>query len=145
MTGTNRASINGRTDFPKEGRHDEESFVTSDAAGDEPLVTLAVESWRFSRVFARLAGRLDAGEAARYASQLRYFQQKIEDSLQAAALRLVDLEGQEFDPGMAVAPLNLGDFHPDDLLLVDQMIEPIIMSREGLRRQGTVMLRKLHK
>jgi hypothetical protein len=29
-------------------------------------------------------------------------------------------------------------------LLVDQMMEPIVMGRDGLRRPGTVMLRKLH-
>jgi hypothetical protein len=44
---------------------------------------------------------------------------------------------------MAVAALNLGDFEADDALLVDQMMEPIIMGPDGLRRQGTVMLRKL--
>jgi len=45
---------------------------------------------------------------------------------------------------MAVSALNLGDFEPDDALLVDQMMEPIIVGPDGLRRQGTVMLRKLH-
>jgi len=42
---------------------------------------------------------------------------------------------------MAASALNIGDFGPDDLLLVDQMVEPIIMGPEGLRKQGTVMLR----
>ena len=31
----------------------------------------------------------------------------------------------------------------DDVLLVDQMVEPIIMGPNGLRKQGTVMLRKV--
>jgi hypothetical protein len=43
---------------------------------------------------------------------------------------------------MAASALNLGDFGPDDVLLVDQMLEPIIMGPNGLRKQGTVMLRK---
>ena len=34
-------------------------------------------------------------------------------------------------------------FGPDDVLLVDQMLEPIIMGPTGLRKQGTVMLRKV--
>ena len=44
---------------------------------------------------------------------------------------------------MAASALNLGDFGPDDMLLVDQMVEPIIMGPSGLRKQGTVMLRKV--
>lgn len=111
---------------------------------ERSLIDIAVESWRFSRLFARVVNKLDAGEAGRYVNQLRYFQKKVEDSLDASGLKLVNVEGQPFDPGMAVSALNIGDFDPDDQLLVDQMVEPIIMGPEGLRRQGTVMLREVH-
>lgn len=69
---------------------------------------------------------------------------KVEDSLDSSGLKLVNVEGQSYDPGMAVAALNLADFGPEDMLLVDQMLEPIIMGPEGLRKQGTVMLRKVN-
>lgn len=88
--------------------------------------------------------KLDAGEAGRYLNQLRYFQKKVEESLDATGLKLVNVEGQPFDPGMAASALNIGDFGPDDALLVDQMVEPIIMGTEGLKKQGTVLLRKVH-
>ena len=107
------------------------------------LIDIAVESWRFSRLFARVVNKLDAGEATRYVNQLRYFQKKLEESLDASGLKLVNVEGQPFDPGIAASALNLGDFEPDDILLVDQMVEPIIMGSEGLKKQGTVMLRKV--
>lgn len=110
----------------------------------QSLLDIAVESWRFSRVFARVVNKLDAGEAGRYANQLRYFQKKVEESLDAAGMKIVNVEGQPFDPGMAATALNIGDFGPEDALLVDQMVEPIIMGPEGLRKQGTVMLRKAH-
>ena len=108
------------------------------------LIDMAVESWRFARLFGRLVSKLDAGEGSRYVNQLRYFQKKIEDSLETSGMKIVNVEGQEFDPGIAASALNIGDFGPDDLLLVDQMVEPIIMGPEGLRKQGTVMLRKAH-
>lgn len=111
---------------------------------ERSLIDIAVESWRFSRLFARVVNKLDAGEAGRYLNQLRYFQKKVEESLDATGLKLVNVEGQPFDPGMAASALNIGDFGPDDALLVDQMVEPIIMGPEGLRKQGTVMLRKVH-
>jgi hypothetical protein len=112
---------------------------------ERALIDVAVESWRFSKVFTRLVNRLDAGEASRYVSQLRYFQKKLEESLDSSGLKIVNVEGHPFDPGIAASALNIGDFEPDDVLLVDQMVEPIIMGPDGLKKQGTVMLRKVHE
>ena len=111
---------------------------------EQSLIDLAVESWRFSRLFGKVVNKLDVGESTRYVNQLRYFQKKVEDSLDSSGLKLVNVEGQSYDPGMAVAALNLADFGPEDMLLVDQMLEPIIMGPNGLRKQGTVMLRKVN-
>ena len=111
---------------------------------ERSLIDIAYECWRFSRLFSRVVNKLDAGESGRYISQLRYFQKKVEESLDASGLKLVNVEGQPFDPGMAASALNVGDFGPDDQLLVDQMVEPIIMGTEGLKKQGTVILRKVH-
>lgn len=106
------------------------------------LMDIAVDSWRFSRLFVRVLEKLDAGEASRYSNQVRYFQKRVEACLDVAGLKIVNVEGQRFEPGMAASALNIGDFGPDDSLLVEQMLEPIIMGPEGLRKQGTVMLRK---
>lgn len=110
---------------------------------ENSLVELAVESWRFSRLFSRALTKLDAGEAGRYVNQLRYFQNKLQESLQAVGLHVVNVEGQAFEPGMAATALNLDEFAPDDALLVEQMLEPIIMGSEGIKKQGTVTLRKV--
>ena len=110
---------------------------------ERALIEIAIESWRFSRLFGKVVSKLDAGESARYVNQVRYFQKKVEESLESNDLKLVNVEGQPYDPGIAASALNLGDFGPDDLLLVDQMVEPIIMGLNGLRNQGTVMLRKV--
>lgn len=106
------------------------------------LIDMAVESWRFSRVFVRMLTRLDAGEKARYESQLRWYVKKLTESLESVGLRLVNVENQPFDPGAAVTPLNLGDFAADDPLVIDQMLEPIIMGNGQLVRAGTAVLRK---
>ncbi len=107
------------------------------------LLELSVESWRFSRLFARLLSKLDAGEGDRYASQYRYYLKRFEEALEGASLTLVNVEGQPYDPGVAASALNIGDFGAEDVLVVEQMIEPIIMGSEGLVRRGTVMLKKV--
>ena len=55
----------------------------------------------------------------------------------------MNVEGQAYDPGVAASALNIGDFGAEDVLVVEQMIEPIIMGSEGLVRRGTVMLKKV--
>ncbi len=109
---------------------------------EKSLVDIAVESWRFAKLFSRLLSKMDAGEGARFINQYRYYLKRLEESLEQAGLRLVNVEGHPYDPGIAATALNIGDFGPEDHLLVDQMVEPIIMGQEGLVRTGTVMLRK---
>src|SRR5262245_17427043 len=107
---------------------------------EQSLIDIAVEGWRFSSLFGKVVRKCDAGESARYVNQIRYFQKKVEESLNANGLKLVNVEGQPFDAGIAASALNLSDFGPDDVLLIDQMLEPIIMGSNGIRKQGTVML-----
>lgn len=110
---------------------------------NQVVISMAVESWRFGRVFDRMLMKLDAGEQARYKSQFRWFIKKVEEAMEDAELRIVNVEGHPFDPGMAATPLNIEEFDTNDVLMVDQMIEPIIMGKEGLARTGTVTLRKV--
>lgn len=106
------------------------------------LVDIAVESWRFARVFSRLITKLDAGESSRFVNQHRFYIKRLKENLEQAGVRLVDVEGQLFDPGMAATALNAEDFSAEDTLIVDHMVEPIIMGEEGLIKTGTVMLKQ---
>ena len=109
----------------------------------QTVVNMAIESWRFAKVFDRMLMKLDAGEQSRYKSQFSWFRKKMKESLAEAGLRLVNVEGHSFDPGMAATPLNIEEFGASDALMVDQMLEPIIMGGEGLVKTGTVTLRKV--
>lgn len=121
----------------------EERSSLGGSSQEEALLTLAIESWRFGKVFSRVLAKLDVNDATRFASQLRYFQKRVDESLSTMGMRLVNLEGQPFDPGIAASALNLADFGPEDRLVVEQMVEPIVMGANGLIRPGTVLLGKL--
>lgn len=120
-------------------------IAPDDSAERKALIDASVEGWRFARVFGRLLSKLDAGEAPRYANQARYFLKKIDEGLEGFGLRIVNLEGQPYDPGMAISALNISDFGPDDVLVVEQMVEPVVMGPEGLVRGGTAMLAKVNQ
>lgn len=120
--------------------------LTSDGVDNtllNPLTDVIIESWRFSKLFSRLLQQLDAGNNSRYLNQQRYFLKKLEESLNVAGLRLINLEGTEYDPGIAATALNLADFDSEDRLVIEQMLEPIIMNEDGVVRTGTVMLKKV--
>ena len=56
-----------------------EEKMTTEQSGvneqmEQSLIEMAVESWRFARLFSRVVNKLDAGESSRYVNQLRYFQ-----------------------------------------------------------------------
>ena len=121
-------------------------MTTEDNENRSPIDSLqdiAVESWRFVRLVDKLLMQLDAGERGRYQNQVRFFLRKLETNLASAGLKLVNLEGNPFDPGMAATAINIEDFEEGDELVVDQMIEPVIMGPDGLLHSGTVVLRKV--
>ncbi len=122
---------------------DSEKTTTTPEAMRDAVIRMAVESWRVGKVFDRLLTKLDAGEQNRYKSQFRWFLKKVEEALEQANLRIVNVEGHPFDPGMAATPLNIEEFDAKDALLVDQMLEPIIMGADGLAKTGTVTLRRV--
>lgn len=116
--------------------------MSTDAVDTNALIELAVESWRLSRQFIRSLDLKEASVAQRQSGQIRYFQKRLDDILAEQGLRIINLEGQPYEPGSAVTGLNTGDFGAEDRLIIEQMIEPTIMDNNGVRRLGTAMLRK---
>ncbi len=112
---------------------------------ERSLIDIAVEGWRFAKIFARVLNKMDAGEGARYVNQHRYYLKRLQESLEQVGMRFVDVEGSAYDPGVAATALNIADFEPHERLLVDQMIEPIIMGPDGIVRPGTVVLRRAER
>ena len=106
------------------------------------LADIAAETFRLRGVFRRAVRNADPGEKKKYMSQFSWFEKKVYKALEESGLSVVDLSGQRYDPGMAVTPLNLDEFGPDEELTIDRMIEPVIMKDDRLIRTGTVILRE---
>lgn len=111
----------------------------------ENLIAIALEQYRFQRVFAKAISKLELEEQAKYTSQFAWFSKRVVKALDAAGLRIVDVDGQLYDPGMAVTPLNIEDFETKDILYVSQTVEPIIMQDNAVIKTGTVILGRAEK
>lgn len=106
----------------------------------ESVITIASELYRFQRVFEKAISKLEASEQTKYASQYSWFAKRVVKAMEDANIRLLNVEGQLYDPGMAITPLNLEDFETDDVLFVKQMMEPIIMEGNTVVKTGTAIL-----
>ena len=111
----------------------------------EALVSIASETFRLRLVFEKAVSRMEADERARYMSQYGWFSRRVDRAMEQAGLRLLDPTGQPYDPGMAVTPLNLEEFEPQDPLYVEQTIEPIVMGEDVVLKTGTVLLGRVQK
>lgn len=109
----------------------------------ESLVSIASELFRFKKVFEKAISKLPAEEQAKYLSQFAWFSKKVSKAMDNAELKIVSLEGEIFDPGMAVTPLNIDDFEATDKLFIQQMLEPIIMKDSKTYKMGTAILGRI--
>ena len=109
----------------------------------DAVINLAIESWRLAKVFERTITQLNVDKPRRYISQIEWFVKKAEESLEDVGLRIVNVEGHSYDPGMAATPVNIEDFDIDESLKVNLMVEPIIMQGSVLMRRGKVFLRRI--
>lgn len=104
------------------------------------LISIASELFRFQRVFVKAISKLEVDEQTKYSSQYAWFSKKVLKALDDSGLRVISVDGQLYDPGMAVTPLNLEDFEADDVLYIEQTMEPIIMEGDTVIKTGTVLL-----
>ncbi|MEG1233821.1 MAG: hypothetical protein RSE18_08280 [Acinetobacter sp.] len=106
----------------------------------ESLVSIVSELFRFKHVFQKAVSKLNEEEREKYMSQYAWLDKRVTKAIDAAGLHTINLEGQLYDPGMAVVPLNIEEFEINDALFVSQMLEPIIMQDHCVIKTGTVML-----
>jgi hypothetical protein len=119
----------------------EEDLMTVESLA-KTVIDITVEAWRFRNVFERLVLRLSPSERLRYAGQYAWFNRKINDSLNKCGIRIIDVKGKEFSADMPAIPVNIQEFNEDDVLVIDQMLEPIIMNGETILKTGSVVLKK---
>ena len=127
--------------------HKEANFhIASETNTDvhkDAVINLVTESWRLAKVFELAIIQLKVDKPRRYTNRIEWFTKKAEESLERTGLRIVNLEGYPYDPGMAAAPVNLEEFDVDDSLEVSLMVEPIIMDGTVLVKRGKISLRRV--
>ena len=105
------------------------------------IAEFAIEEYRFMRIYDSVVNKLFSEEKKRYISIYNYHECKIRELLDKFNLKIISFDGQEYDEGLPVTPLNADEFDTYDQLVVEQTFNPTVITSEGnIVIQGTVSL-----
>lgn len=100
-----------------------------------------VEDYRFRHSYISAVDKLFLEEKKKYESAYNFHITKVAELSELFHLRIVVFDGQIYDEGMPITPLNADEFEKEDRLVVQQTIEPTVITFDGkIIRTGTVIL-----
>jgi hypothetical protein len=103
----------------------------------QSAITFAIESWRLSRIVARL----DNGQEA---TSLRYTARQFSEVLSEMNIEIVDMVGRAYDPGMAPAVVDVHDDPKlsEGIVVIDETVSPTVTWRGQVIEAGQISLRR---
>ena len=106
------------------------------------IAEFIVEEYRFMRTYSSAVNKLFIEEKKRFISAYTFHENKITELLEKFGLRAIFFDGQDYDEGMPITPLNADEFNiNNDHLFVEQTYDPAIITLDGnIVKQGTVSL-----
>ncbi|MDR2526580.1 MAG: hypothetical protein LBC92_01760 [Rickettsiales bacterium] len=101
-----------------------------------------VETWKLNSLFDSLLGEISEEKRNRYKNKWLWFRKQFEEFCNANGFDLIDKTNEVYDHRLPVVAINIADFQNDDNLVIEQMIEPIIMSNGKIENSGKAVLRR---
>ena len=116
----------------------------NDDSTTKQIIDFVVEEYRFLKSYSSLLNKILPEERQKYKSTYDFHVKKIQEIMEECKLKIVELENKDFNDGLSITALNMEDFEKDDKLVIQQVIEPLIISTiDGtIMKSGTVILEK---
>ena len=119
-------------------KKDTKSSVTTEL---KTIAEILVEDFRFSRSYLSVVDKLFMEEKKKYESTYNFHRTKIAELAKNFHLRMVFFDGKEYNEGLPVTSLNIDESGEEERLIVQQTIEPTILTADGqIVKIGTVIL-----
>ena len=108
------------------------------------IAELLVEEFRFIKSYISAVNKLYPEERQKYQSAYEYHINMLNNFSEKMKMKIVKLDGLPYDDGLSIKALNIEDFDKDDTLIIEQVIEPLIISSENgsIIKSGSVILKK---
>jgi hypothetical protein len=109
------------------------------------LAGLAVEYWKLLRSFERAIDLTPLDVRTRLSAQARYAAGRLETLLSDTKMKIVSFDGVAFEVNLPAIAVNGEDVSGLDNLIVEQTIEPAIVSDMTVLLMGKVLLKQSSK
>jgi hypothetical protein len=116
-----------------------ENDGTADFGG---LAELTVECWRLLRLVERLIRDQPADRQAPARAQARYVRGRLDAILGARGIQLIAHDGETYGPGLPVTIANADELHRSEGLLVEETLEPTLVTDGRVVAMGKVVLKQ---
>lgn len=110
------------------------------------IADFLIEDYRFQRSFLSAVNKLFNEEIKKYESSYMFHTNKVKELADKMQLQLRVFDGIDYSEGLPVTPLNADEFASAENLVIEQTIEPTVITSNGdIVRQGTVILGEKNK
>jgi len=111
------------------------------------FIDIAINQWCLSRLFSKAVLKLDKPNVPKFSNQHNFYKKQLENSLSKIDIELdgETLNGEPYDPGHSITPINISSFSSDDILFIDKITSPIVIrisDRKVLRFGKSTLRRK---
>ncbi len=110
------------------------------------IAEFLVEDFKFCRSYFSVVSKMTYEDKKKYEATFAFHKNKIQELAKKINVQIKEFDNCEYDEGLPVTPLNADEFITTDNLIVQQTIEPAILSGNGETiKQGTVILSEKQK
>lgn len=105
------------------------------------VAEIAGDAWRLAKLLERVERKLQGADRDRCRIRREDCLNKLKRSLADFGVRLIDLEGRDYEAGVAIEPVGMDRFPGRRDWVIEAMIEPIVMGPKGLIKQGVARVK----
>ena len=110
-------------------------------AARSQVAEIAGDAWRLAKLLERVERKLQGADRDRCRIRREDCLNKLKRSLADFGVRLIDLEGRDYEAGVAIEPVGMDRFPGRRDWVIEAMIEPIVMGPKGLIKQGVARVK----
>lgn len=110
-------------------------------AARSQVAEIAGDAWRLAKLLERVERKLQGADRDRCRIRREDCLNKLKRSLADFGVRLIDLEGRDYEAGVAIEPVGMDRFPGRRDWVIEAMIEPIVMGPNGLIKQGVARVK----
>ena len=111
-----------------------------EANSEMGLVALAIEFWRLAKIHERAIAEQPINRQPKGIAQLRYALGRLKNILEDEGIRLIEYDGQEFEPNLPVTVVNGDEVAGSSRLIIERTLEPTLIEDGKVLAMGKVAL-----